>query len=258
MKSEDDILGIIGEYKENTAFTDLRDRIENDYNLWRLEPYQLGKKDEYENYTTNEPRTLANKTMEVLSSAPMQAEIPLQLSDEDERKRKSNTERFYYGIINLANSRLQATLQPSIQDQLAFFATLRGWLAVRAYFRKTKNGETVPDIVPWDILNTRWALGADGLLWAYRMRPISKEQAKAEYGINISGGRVGRVAAKPSSILYDFWDDEINAIFVDTTLVKLPVCPDGLCPINIVKRCPCWDDEHIDLIAEKEVSRLRE
>ena len=36
---------------------------------------------------------------------------------------------------------------------------------------------------------------------------------------------------------------------------KLPVCPDGLCPINEVKHCPCWD---IDLIANLVIERMKE
>jgi len=215
VKNQDDILGIIAEQKSNTIFTDLKNRIENDYDLWRLEPFQLGHEGEYENYTTNEPKTLANKTMEVLSTAPLQAEIPLLLSDEDERRRKSNTERFYYGILNLADSRLQNILQPSIQDQMAFFSTLRGWIVIRSYFRKTKDGKTIPDIVPWDILNVRWAIGADGLLYVFNMRPISKAQAKAEYNIDVAGSGV-------STTLYDFWDDEQNSIVINDTFVKKP------------------------------------
>lgn len=189
----------------------LKDRVEDDYAKWRLEPYQLGK--EYDNYTSNEPRTLANKIIDILSSAPLQIRIPLQEEREEERKQLANAERFVYGVLNLADSRLQATLMPSIQGQLAFHSTLRGWLAIRAYIHKNSNGETIPDIKVWDILNTSWDMGGDSLPWVCHTRRITKSQAKAEYDVdlNIKGAK-----------LYDFWDDEIYAAIIGGEFVIKP------------------------------------
>lgn len=193
---------------------ELRDRFENDFELWRLKKYQLGKKDEYDNYTSNEPKTLANKIIEILSSAPLQIRIPLKNEREEERKQISNAERLVYGAINLADSRLQFTAQPSTQEQLAFFSTIRGSHATRAYIHKNNNGEVIPDIAVWDMLHTTWDVGADRMLWVCHTRPISVSQAKAEYDIDI--GEVG------NAVVYDFWDDEINCAILNGEFVIKP------------------------------------
>lgn len=215
LRTVEEILEAVKKKDTDNSFVELTRRFEEDYSLWRLEPYSLDNKkaSEYENYTTNEPRVLADKTVEVLASAPIQARIPLQRDDEEERDKKSNAERFFYGIMNLANLRLQATLQPSIKSQLATFAVLRGWFAIRAYFRKTEKRKTIPDIAIWDILHTRWDIGAEGLLWVCHKRPITKAQAKSEYDKDI---------VTETTIVYDFWDDEINAIILDGEFIREP------------------------------------
>ncbi len=194
----------------------LKKRIEDDYDTWRLEPFILGA--DYDNYTTNEPRNLANKAIDILATAPIQARIPLQNNDEQERTRISATERFYYGALALANYRLQNTLQPSVQDQLAFHAVLRGWIAIRALFRKNDKGETVPDIAIWDILHTRWDIGSDGFLWICHKRPITKAQAKAEYDMDIAGAST----YNQNDRVYDYWDDEWNAVVLNNKFAIEP------------------------------------
>ncbi len=197
--------------RQDKVLTDLRTRFEDDFGKWRLEPFQEGKKGEYDNYTSNEPRNLVDKVTEKLATAPVQIRIPIDVDTEEERKAKSNAERFIYGAINLANSRLQNMIQPSIQEQLAFFATLRGWFALRAFIHKGKGGDVIPDIAIWDINHTTWDVGED-LLWVCHKRPITKETAKSEYGIDING----------DSSLYDWWDDEINLAFINKEVVIKP------------------------------------
>jgi len=192
---------------------DLRTRVENDYKLWRLEAYRLGKPGEYDNYTSNEPRNLANKVIEKLASAPKQFRIPLDVDNEKKRRCKANAERFIYGCENLANSRLQSMLSPNIQSLSAFFSTLRGWIVKFAYIYKNEKGNTVIDIKLWDILQTTWELGASSLLWVCFTRMITKAQAQAEYDIDING---------KETKLYDFWDDEVNAVIIDNKFVKEP------------------------------------
>ena len=188
----------------------LRDRFEADYGKWRLEEFSLGS--DYDNYTSSSPKRLVDKVTEILADAFLQIRIPLHKEKKQERDQISNAERFIYGAINLANSRLQATVQPTIQEQMAFLSVLRGWFALRAYIHKNKNGETIPDIRVWDIFHTTWDVGADGLLWACHSHPISKSQAKAEYDIDL----------KKSSTAYDFWDNEKYAVILDKEFVIKP------------------------------------
>ena len=190
---------------------ELRVRFESDYGLRRLEKYDRGKG--YESITRNDPRTLADKITSLLASAKRIIRIPLELDSEEERKAKSSAERFIYGTFNLIDSRFEAFVQPSLQDQLAFFASIRGWFAIRAYIRKGKDGEVIPDVAVWDILNTDWDIGSKGLSWVCHQRKATASQIKAEYNVDIRG---------KSDTVYDFWDDEIYLAFVGDEFVIKP------------------------------------
>jgi len=217
LRTEKDIITAVK--KREDDLKQLYDRFEDDYDLWRLAPYQLGKKGEYDNITSNEPRTLADKVVDTLTKAYVQIRIPLQEEDEEERKSISNAERFIYGCMNLANSRLKSVVSPTIKGLLAFYSTNRGWYGLLTYIHKNDGGETIPDIKVWDILHTTWDVGAEGLLWACHTRLISSDQAKSEYDVTATGifGR-NRTNIK----VFDFWDKERNAIIVDGKFTKKP------------------------------------
>ena len=194
-----------------SRLTDLRTRFENDYGLYRLEAYNRGIG--YESVTRNEPKTLVNKVISLLSSAERTIRIPLAVDNEKERKAKSNAERFIIGSFNLIDSRLQSFLQPSLQEQEAFFATIRGWFAIRAYIRTGKNGNVIPDIAVWDILNTDFVIGDEGVSWVCHHRTATPSQIEAEYGITTRGQKI---------TVYDWWDDEIYNTFIDDKFVIEP------------------------------------
>ena len=183
--------------------TTLRARWEDDYELWRLKTYNRGI--DYESYTSNKPRTLANKLISLLATSQRTIRIPLGKDDEGQRKAKSDAERFVIGALNLADSRLESMLQPSIQEQLAFYVTLRGWVALRVYMRK-QDGKTIPDISVWDPLHTYWEIGDNGLLWVCHTRPATADQINAEYNVDIKDKK---------TTVYDFWDKEKYLTFAN-------------------------------------------
>ena len=185
------------------SITSLRNRWEDDYELWRLKEYNRGK--DYESYTSNKPRTLANKLISLLATSQRTIRIPLGKDDAEQRKAKSDAERFVIGALNLADSRLESMLQPGIQAQLAFFGPVRGWVALRVYIRK-HNGQTIPDIAVWDPLHTYWAIGPNGLAWVCHTRTATAEDIGIEYDIEIKTKK---------GTVYDFWDDEIYLVFAD-------------------------------------------
>lgn len=213
LRTEEEILAAVDKKEKDSEIIGLRNRFETDFGFWRLEDYQLGKKGEYDNYTSNEPRNLANKIIDVLSTAPMQCRIPLELDDQAERTRKSNAERFIYGALNLADSRLGDKVSPPIKGLMAFFSTLRGWYATKVYIHKNTKGKTIPDIQVWDFAHITWEIGDEGLLWVCHKRKITKEQAKAEFNVDI---------ATKTTYAHDFWDNEINAILVNKQFCKKP------------------------------------
>jgi len=186
----------------------LYERFNNDYKKhWLMEPFQLGKKGEYANYTTNELHNLASKVVDTLSKAPVKFQVPI--SDENEKKRKesANDERFGYGVTRLANEGLRAIMQPSIQSQSSFFAPVRGWVGGLAVLNKTDDDKrnTYPVARIWDILNTTWGLGRSELDWACHTRYIKESNAKAEFpDANISGD----VAVR------DYWDTKWHITYI--------------------------------------------
>lgn len=188
----------------------LEDRWNNDFKIWRMEQYDRGKG--YQSHTSNEFKALGKKVVTLLSSSKRIIRIPLELDDEEKRKAKSNAERYVAGALNLADLRLEAMLQPNIQNQLAFMSAIRGWYAIRAYMRRGKDG-IIPDVAMWDILNTYWEIGSEGLLWGIFTRTASKSQIEAEWGITING---------KNGLVYDSWDTEKNSVVVDNQWAKKP------------------------------------
>ena len=89
---------------------DLRERMESDFSLWRLDPFQLGKvQGDYSDVTSNAPAVLANRVVEILSDARLRFLIPLADEDEAARAQMALTERFVQGALNLADQRLAGT-----------------------------------------------------------------------------------------------------------------------------------------------------
>lgn len=180
-------------------------RWENDYSLFRLDPYTHKSSNEgvsgggYENVTANDPQTLCLSVIDNIGYAPMIIKIPLP-ENLKERKDSSYAERFLYGCLNIINSRLQQVpMSPHLQGSLAWFSTVRGWVAVRVLVHKEEEkGPTIPSVDVWDMRNVTWDTAGTRLLWGNHKRPISKAEAKAVYDKDISG---------KYGVLYDFCCD---------------------------------------------------
>ena len=198
-----------------TSTYPLRDRMEQDHKLYRLEPYDAG--DGYRSYTSNEPQVMADKIISWLTSAEMVVRIPFSGNERDQRDADNQKERFLTGIIRAADENLSMRLLPPLRDQLAWYTTLRGWYAGRVLLIKNDKGETNIDITPWDPLNTFWCEGDDGLDWAcYRMRKSPSEIAK-QY--KVKSGDLGE-DTEESIFVYDFYDREDNYVVMQDRLLK--------------------------------------
>ena len=198
-----------------TSTYPLRDRMEQDHKLYRLEPYDAG--DGYRSYTSNEPQVMADKIISWLTSAEMVVRIPFSGNERDQRDADNQKERFLTGIVRAADENLSMRLLPPLRDQLAWYTTLRGWYAGRVLLIKNDKGETNIDITPWDPLNTFWCEGDDGLDWAcYRMRKSPSEIAK-QY--KVKSGDLGE-DTEESIFVYDFYDREDNYVVMQDRLLK--------------------------------------
>ena len=203
----EDIIRLVDSHYDSTE--PLRQRMEDDHSLYRMEEYDAGEG--YQSYTSNEPRTYADKVMGWISSAEMTVRISNDGVDAEIREKNDQKERFLIGILRAADERLCSMMLPEIREQLAWYAVLRGWYAGRAVLAKRQDGTTYVDITPWDPLHTYWGTGEDGLEWACYKVPKTKDQILSQYGIKVDWNSNMNV---DGVMVYDFYDKEMNTIII--------------------------------------------
>ena len=203
----EDIVDLVESHYDSTE--PLRQRMQDDHALYRLEPYDAG--DGYQSYTSNGPQTYAEKVIGWIAGADMTVRIPHDGAEPDLRERNDMKERFLIGITKAADERLMRMMLPTLRDQLGWYAAIRGWVAGRALLAKREDGTTYVDITPWDPMHTYWGIGPEGLDWVCYKLPKTKEQIFAQYNVRIDWD----VSHKVDGInVYDFYDREYNTIVI--------------------------------------------
>ena len=201
----------------------LRNRMDRDYSLYRLDPYDAG--DGYQSYTSNEPSTFADKVISFVTGSEMVARIPNVAEKEEDRKANNMKERFFLGILKSADERIKRHSMPSIKNQLAWYITLRGWYAGRALLVKDKDEDTYVDITPWDPMHTYWSLGSEGLEWACYKVKKSKELVESQYNIKLP--RNEEYDDEDWIDVYDYYDKEMNTVVLSNGRVAKKPTPHG-------------------------------
>ena len=201
----------------------LRNRMDRDYSLYRLDPYDAG--DGYQSYTSNEPSTFADKVISFVTGSEMVARIPNVAEKEEDRKANNMKERFFLGILKSADERIKRHSMPSIKNQLAWYITLRGWYAGRALLVKDKDEDTYVDITPWDPMHTYWSLGSEGLEWACYKVKKSKELVESQYNIKIPSNT--DYDDEDWIDVYDYYDKEMNTVVLSNGRVAKKPTPHG-------------------------------
>ena len=108
-RKPEDIVELVESHYDATE--PLRQRMQDDHALYRLEPYDAGEG--YQSYTSNEPQTFAEKIINWISGADMTVRIPHDGADADLREKNDLKERFLIGIERSANERLSRMMLPS-------------------------------------------------------------------------------------------------------------------------------------------------
>ena len=206
-RKPEDIIALVDAHYDATE--PLRQRMQDDHALYRLEPYNAGEG--YQSYTSNEPQTYADKVIGWVSGAEMTVRVPHDGADADLRTRNDAKEKFLIGIERSANERLVKMLQPEIRDQFAWYAAVRGWTAGRALLAKHSDGSTYVDITPWDAMHTYWGTGPDGLDWACYRVAKTKDQIYAQYNVRVDWDAP---YANEGIDVYDFYDREMNTTLI--------------------------------------------
>jgi len=214
-KPEDIVSLVEGHYN---ATEPLRQRMEDDHALYRLEEYDAGEG--YQSYTSNEPATFADKVMGWISGAEMTVRVPHDGADEELRTKNDEKEHFLIGVLKSADERLCTLMMPTIRDQLAWYTVIRGWYAGRALLVKKDDGKTYVDVTPWDPLHTYWGTGENGLEWACHKVPKTRNQILSEYGIKIDWESIDSV---DGVLVYDFYDGEMNTVIIHNGSMERPM-----------------------------------
>jgi len=215
-RKPEDIVELVDAHYDVTE--PLRQRMQDDHALYRLEPYDAG--DGYQSYTSNGPQTYAEKVIGWVSGAEMTVRIPHDSADADLRERNDLKERFLIGITRAADERLVRMMLPPLRDQLGWYAAVRGWIAGRALLAKRPDGKTYVDITPWDPMHTYWCVGADGLDWICYKVPKTRAQIFSQYNVKVDWTTP---YGENSIDVYDFYDREHNTIIINNGSTSNPV-----------------------------------
>lgn len=200
--------------------TELRTRMEGDYDRWKLTAYDAGA--DYASYTSNQPRVFAERVISWLVAAQLIIRMRLESQGRFEREQLDKKERLLIGVLDLADVRLGQMLMPSLREMLAWYVAIRGWWAVRALLVKEPDMSTRVDVMPWDPLHTFWGLGRHGLEWACYKQSKTKAEIRAEYGLETEGEDESALTE-----VYDYYDRFINSVVIEGEFVKPPT-PHGL------------------------------
>ena len=219
-KPEKIIDKVEGQYE---ATEPLRNRMDRDYSLYRLDSYDAG--DGYQSYTSNEPSTYADKIISFVVQSEMVARIPNVSEKEEDRKKNNMKEKFFLGALKHADERIKKASMPSIKNQLAWYICMRGWYAGRALLMKEKDESTYVDITPWDPMHTYWSLGSEGLEWACYKVKKSKDLVESQYNIKLP--RNENYDDEDWIDVYDYYDKEMNTVVLSNGRVAKKATPHG-------------------------------
>ena len=215
-RKPEDIIELVEAHYDSTE--PMRQRMQDDHALYRLEPYDAGEG--YQAYTSNDPQTYAEKVIGWITGADMTVRIPYDGGDDEDRERNDMKERFLIGMLKAADERLCRMMLPTLRDQIAWYVAIRGWYAGRALLAKREDGSTYVDITPWDPLHTYWGVGADGLDWVCYKVPKTKEQIFSQYNVKVDW----EASYTADGInVYDFYDKDMNTILIHNGSTSQPL-----------------------------------
>ena len=214
----------------DTSLQPMYGRMDGDYGLWSLQPFQgidndLYDSEEYLHATDNAPRTFANKVINWYVNATPIIRIEMAGRSEELRRIDSAKERLAYGMLNAADRRLKKMGLPAVREQSGFQVCVRGPVFARTMLRiDPRTGQTIVEITPWDSRNVVWDSGPEGLAWvAHKMRK-TRAQIQREYGVILEGANdTFNNNDQTGFVVFDYYDDLVNAVFTeDRQILKVP------------------------------------
>lgn len=211
MAKIDDLHRKMQDMWDSNGFRNRRTRMEEDYDLYSLKPYDAG--DGYQSYTSNQPRVVADKIISWLNDSRMVVKAPnsQKVSEKDSGDTK---EKYIVGAINMADDRLVARGMLPVKNQMAAHIVLRGWFAGRAVLNK-KNKQPYVDITPFDPLRVVFEEDDDGIVWLAQRTLRSSQTIKRLYGVDVPEPTNDEYDDEFGIPVWDYYDREQHAIVID-------------------------------------------
>ena len=197
---------------KRSEMSTLNTRRDNDAKLAILDPYKMTNPDGREtpdvlNVTMNEAKVFFDRCGAIMNGANMQRIVYGRgLTDKDTTLIEGFYEDIYYQNDLMLFNAYQTSLYGFLIEQIL----IRGAIAARCLMREDGD-KFVPDITPLDTRHFYYETDSQGLIWGAPDITRTKAQILREYGIVIRGSK---------ATVTDFWDDEVNQIFIANQLYK--------------------------------------
>lgn len=218
-KKSEDLHDLISSAWDAADFASRRARMESDYGLYRQNEFDAG--DGYQSYTSNRPRTLADKIISWMSEARMVARVPFNPTDPEGRSKATLKERWVVGTLQQIDDQLCTTMMPPLRETVSFHIVVRGWYAGRAIMNKRKDGTAFPDVMPFDPMRVVYGTDRQGLSWLAHCVRFTLTEIEDLYDIRID--KKDRSTSEEEDILlFDYYDRENHALIVDKRFAKQP------------------------------------
>jgi len=206
-------------------------RFDNDFNLRIGQTFNgidndLYDSDDFLHYTSNEPQNFGKKITNWYNNSSLIIRIAAEGRSEALTRVDSTKERLGYGLLNSIDKRLKRKGQNPLRNQSGWQIAIRGPVFARTILTVDQQGQTIVDVTPWDPRNVIWDYGPDGLAWCAYKIAKTRDQIQREYGIQLDNSTDEFNAQDQTGIVvYDFYDDVINAVFTEDMQVLKPPSP---------------------------------
>lgn len=191
------------------------DRMDSDYNLYTLKKYSPEKALD-QAYTSNEPRTFADKLISLGSQATLKIAISWS-EGEAKREQGSLVEQFLRGVLYEADNNLLRRMHPRLIPSLFYYTCIRGFvLPVRVVVNKDEQENVIWDILPIDPRNFFFEMGTRRPIWCASRRIAKAKAISKEYGVEVIASNQNNYVT-----VIDYWDEKVGITICTNPLLAL-------------------------------------
>ena len=170
------------ERRDHPGFAGLFARFEADWAMLRLNKHSAPTG--YQSYTSNRPKTTADKIISWMSEANMVVRTS-RGEDQEANEAGGMFEMFFRGCMRMNDYRLNDTMVPALQDYLGWSIASRGWYLGRSMFNNVNwkgTSFTSVEVEPWDPLHMAWDVDKYGTDYIARVMKMSPDSLHRRYG----------------------------------------------------------------------------